>query len=223
MSDAEGFFTRWSRRKAARRVGDAPPRAVQDETPARDTKHAPAAREGATPSAARAEPPASRSSTTPRQPPTASVARGDALPLPTLADVEGLVPTSDFSRFVAPGVDASVQHAALKKLFADPHFNLMDGLDTYIEDFGRPDPLPEGMLQQMAQARFLGLFTEPEAADECDALPHTTPQAPDAPMVTDPDPNDEDPDLRLQPDDAAGPAGPEASPVGHPGREHGRA
>ena len=30
----------------------------------------------------------------------------------------------------------------MKKLFSDPHFNVMDGLDTYIDDYGKPDPLP---------------------------------------------------------------------------------
>lgn len=226
MSDAEGFFTRWSRRKAARRVGDAPSRAAQDETPARDTKHAPAAREGATPSPARAEPPASRSSTTPRQPPTASVARGDALPLPTLADVEGLVPTSDFSRFVAPGVDASVQHAALKKLFADPHFNVMDGLDTYIDDYNTPNPIPPAMLERLLHTRAMrALDAQPPSADAAAAVPPAAgaeeaafPDGANAPALPQsaaagddgapPGPDtDEDTALRLQPDDAADAAG----------------
>jgi hypothetical protein len=33
-----------------------------------------------------------------------------------------------------------VRNAALKKLFTDPHFNVMDGLDVYIDDYGKPDP-----------------------------------------------------------------------------------
>ena len=71
-----------------------------------------------------------------------------------------LTPASDFTRFVAPGVDSSVKNAALKTLFTDPHFNLMDGLDTYIDDYGKPDPLPAGMLRQMAQSHALGLFDD---------------------------------------------------------------
>ena len=47
---------------------------------------------------------------------------------------------------------ADVRNAAMKKLFADPHFNVMDGLDIYIGDYTQPDPLPEGMLAQMAGA-----------------------------------------------------------------------
>ena len=40
----------------------------------------------------------------------------------------------------------------MKKLFSDPHFNVMDGLDTYIDDYGKPDPIPLSMLRRMNQA-----------------------------------------------------------------------
>ena len=43
----------------------------------------------------------------------------------------------------------------MKKLFADPHFNVMDGLDTYIDDYAKPDPIPPAMLRQLASAKFL--------------------------------------------------------------------
>jgi hypothetical protein len=96
--------------------------------------------------------------------------RTTAPPPPTLDEVKALTPASDFSRFVAPGVDAEVKNAAMKKLFADPHFNVMDGLDTYIEDYGRADPIPKAMLRQMVQARVLGLLDDeleeqPQPAD----------------------------------------------------------
>ena len=32
----------------------------------------------------------------------------------------------------------------------------MDGLDTYIDDYGKPDPIPLSMLRQMNQAAVLG-------------------------------------------------------------------
>jgi hypothetical protein len=47
------------------------------------------------------------------------------------------------ARDVAP----EVKNAAIKKLFADPHFNVMDGLDTYIDDYSKPDPIPPEMLR----------------------------------------------------------------------------
>lgn len=101
-----------------------------------------------------------------------------------MADVAGLTRQSDFSRFVAPGVDGDVKNAALKKLFADPHFNLMDGLDTYIDDYGRPDPLPPGMLRRLAQSSLLGLLDGEDraaAAPAPDAVPDAVPDAaPDA-------------------------------------------
>ena len=59
-----------------------------------------------------------------------------------------------------PTSTAACSNAALKKLFSDPHFNVMDGLDTYIDDYGKPDPLPPVMLRRMAQSTFLGLFDD---------------------------------------------------------------
>ncbi|NDH54956.1 MAG: DUF3306 domain-containing protein, partial [Betaproteobacteria bacterium] len=127
---------------------------------------------------------------------------------------------SDYARFVAPGVDAGVKNAALKKLFTDPHFNLMDGLDTYIDDYGKPDPLPVGMLRQMAQSKSLGLFSDDP--DPADPSAHPLPcSGPDPRLTTQPRP-DEDLDLRLQPHDGDRPPGPGQSPGPDAGREHGR-
>lgn len=84
----------------------------------------------------------------------------ERVPRPTLEEANALTASSDFSRFVAPGVDAEVKNAAMKKLFADPRFNVMDGLDTYIDDYGKSDPIPKAMLRQMVQARMLGLLDD---------------------------------------------------------------
>jgi len=43
-------------------------------------------------------------------------------------------------------------------MFTDPHFNIMDGLDIYIDDYSKPDPLPPGMLERMVQSDMLNLF-----------------------------------------------------------------
>jgi hypothetical protein len=56
------------------------------------------------------------------------------------------------------GVAPEVKNAAMKKLFADPHFNVMDRMDIYIDDYSQPDPLPLAMLRQMNGAKFLNLF-----------------------------------------------------------------
>ena len=85
---------------------------------------------------------------------------------PPLPPVESLTPESDFTPFMAKGVDESVKRQALKTLFQDPRFNVMDGLDTYIDDYSKPDPLPEGWLEKMNQVARLGEYratVEPEA------------------------------------------------------------
>jgi hypothetical protein len=85
----------------------------------------------------------------------------EAPPLPTLDDVAKIDRFDpDFSAFMKPDVDPSVQQAALKKMFTDPHFNIMDGLDIYIDDYSKPDPLPPGMLERMVQSDMLNLFSK---------------------------------------------------------------
>jgi hypothetical protein len=83
-----------------------------------------------------------------------------------MADAQKLTPESDFSGFMASDVTPDVKNAAVKKLFTDPHFNVMDGMDVYIEDYSQPDPLPMAMLRQMVSAKTLSLFD-----DEPDELP----------------------------------------------------
>ena len=77
-----------------------------------------------------------------------------------LPAIESLTPESDFTRFMQPDVPRASRNAAMKKLFTDPHFNVMDGLDTYIADYSIEDPIPESMLRELAQSKMLGLFDE---------------------------------------------------------------
>ena len=81
-----------------------------------------------------------------------------AEPLPP---VESLTFDSDYRAFLHPTVDEGVKRAAFKKLFSDPRFNVMDGLDTYIGDYTLADPMPEGMLDKLAKV--YAVVTEPEA------------------------------------------------------------
>ena len=213
--DAGGFLARWARRKDRARAGaaEAPERSAVPEpvTPA----SAPVG-----PSSAAASPvvPSSAAAALPAAP----VQPTPAEPAPTMADVQRLTRDSDFSRFALPGVDPDVKRAALKKLFSDPHFNVMDGLDTYIDDYGKPDPLPLSMLRRMHQSAALGLFAEEPAAGAATAEGSTrgergAPVAQSIPPADSPAPPgaatpaaaDDVPDLRLQQDDAAGLGGPE--------------
>jgi hypothetical protein len=93
----------------------------------------------------------------------------------SLDDVKLLTKDSDFKPFMAGNVGPEVRNAAMKKLFADPHFNVMDGLDIYIDDYSKSDPIPESMLRQMASAKFLKLFDDGEEGDK-QALAVTPPR-----------------------------------------------
>lgn len=73
--------------------------------------------------------------------------------LPSMKDVALLAADADFSPFLAKGVDQAVRRAAMKKLFSDPHFNVMDGLDIYIDNYTKPSPLPPGMLEKLQHAK----------------------------------------------------------------------
>ena len=115
--------------------------------------------------------------------PAADAVPAAELPPPTLEDVAALGHDADFRRFVQPGVDETVRRSAMKKLFTDPHFNVMDGLDIYIGDYNTYEPMsaamvamlvhgkqlldPLGHLQQPAM-RMLDRLTEdvPEPVDE---------------------------------------------------------
>ena len=131
----EGFLRRWARLKSA-------PAALQGEASQPDplqTDPGPA-------QTARPEP-------VPAQAPAVSAqAAAPGRASPTLEDVARLTPDSDYSAFVAQGVDKAVQRMALKKLFADPNFAVMDGLDIYIADYNKASPLPDAMLATLRHA-----------------------------------------------------------------------
>ena len=84
-----------------------------------------------------------------------------------IPDAEALLaqlgPDSDFGQFLRQEISEEVRRKAMKTLFADPHFNVMDGLDIYIDDYSISDPIPEAMLATLNQARGL-LFDAPEEA-----------------------------------------------------------
>jgi hypothetical protein len=79
----------------------------------------------------------------------------ESAPPPTLEDVAKLTHESDFSRFVGRDVDDAVKRSAMKKLFSNPHFNVMDGLDIYIDDYTKFTPLTPTMLASLKHAKDL--------------------------------------------------------------------
>jgi hypothetical protein len=138
MADEPGFLGRWSRRKLDVREGQV---LAEPELPANAIVPAPVPVADSETSAAPAQ----------QQP---------APPPLTLQDASLLTPDADFTPFMARDVAPEVKNAAMKKLFTDPHYNIMDGLDTYIDDYSKPDPIPESMLRQMVSAKFLNLFDD---------------------------------------------------------------
>ena len=76
-----------------------------------------------------------------------------AAPLPELPPADKLTFDSDYRAFFHPKVDEDVRRAALKKLFSDPRFNVMDGLDVYVDDYSKTEPIPPAMLAGLRQAQ----------------------------------------------------------------------
>ena len=130
----ERFLTRWSRLK---RTGAVTAEAVP-ATP--QTSAVATSESGAVPDV-RGVPPATV--TTPTE-----VAA-------SLPPIESLSIESDFAPFFQPKVPEALRRAAVKKLFADPRFNVMDGLDVYIDDYSKPDPISPEMLKGLVHARDL--------------------------------------------------------------------
>ena len=111
---------------------------------------------------------------------------------PALPPVESLTSESDFAAFMRPKVDEGLRRQALKKLFADPHFNVMDGLDVYIDDYTKPDPIAPDVLERLMQMGFVrdaGTMSVEEARPEASSPPEApTPAVPE--MASDDPPAD---------------------------------
>lgn len=122
---ADDFFSRWSQRKSQ-------PDHAEDPAP----RAVPADQAGASPGANPAQ-------------------HADELPPPTIDDVAHLTNDSDFSRFVRQDVDETVKRSALRKLFSNPHFNVMDGLDIYIDDYNKFTPMTPALLASLNHAKDL--------------------------------------------------------------------
>lgn len=97
--------------------------------------------------------------------PDAAVSSDRAAP-PPLPPLEKLTLESDYSGFFHPKVDENLRRAALKRLFSDPRFNVMDGLDVYIDDYSKPSPIPPEMLAALKQARDILDWAQAQRTDE---------------------------------------------------------
>jgi len=147
MSKPERFLSRWSRRKleALRTSPDATPSAAA--APAASSL--PVAAEPAQSTVVATSPPAE------------------------LPPVESLTFDSDFTAFLRPQVDESVRRAALRKLLRDPRFNVMDGLDVYIDDYTKASPLEASMIKDLVSARYI--FSPPATRVNADGVVEDVP------------------------------------------------
>jgi hypothetical protein len=82
------------------------------------------------------------------------IGQPEEAPLPELPPIDQLTPDSDFRPFMDPRVPDALRRMALKKLYADPHFNVQDMLDDFAEDYTTMlEVLPDGMAGKFAHAR----------------------------------------------------------------------
>ena len=133
MAD-EDFLRRWARRKSeARQGGEPAPQPVLPSLQPATNAASPVAVAGPVSSGA------------------AETSAPASLPDPAL-----LEPGAEISAFMAKGVDDLVRRKALKTLFSDPHFNVMDRMDVYIDDYSIADPLPPDWLDKLEQVTHLG-------------------------------------------------------------------
>jgi hypothetical protein len=105
--------------------------------------------------AQRAEPVPATANNAPSQAAVATAAQTPAVEASKAANAtaqlpppEMLPPDSDFTAYFALRDEASepLRRAALKQVLRDPRFNVMDGLDVYIDDYTKPSPIPEDLL-----------------------------------------------------------------------------
>jgi hypothetical protein len=138
--DKENFASRWSRRKIeARKEKPAEPRPSSEPT----VPAVPAVTDAA------AAPPGAPA---PRE-------------LPPLESLKGLA--SEYTEFLKPGVDENLRRSALKKLFADPHFENFERFEAYCEDFTKGEPIPLAMLKTLQHAK--GLLFDDEKKEDAHA------------------------------------------------------
>jgi hypothetical protein len=154
-SEPESFLARWSRRKrAAEREAERPAESAVPATPA------------ALPANSTSDVVAEGTPASLPAPETGPAATTE-VPLPPIESLDGL--RSDYQAFFQQPVAEELRRAALKKLFADPHFNQMDMLDVYVDDYTQFEPLPAAMRMRLPSARAFLLDSERAALDAAEA------------------------------------------------------
>ena len=139
---SENFLSRWSKRKLEvrareKQAEDAPELQLSAPFQGSDTNQGNAVSE-----LADSQPKAQ----TPSQP---------ELPLPTEADLLAVKQGGDIKAFMVDKVSTELKNKAFKALFSRPEFNVMDGLDIYIDDYNKFTPLSQEDIGKMTLSKQL--------------------------------------------------------------------
>lgn len=87
--------------------------------------------------------------------PKAQITSQPELPLPTEADLLAVKQGGDIKAFMVDKVSTELKNKAFKALFARPEFNVMDGLDIYIDDYSKFTPLSQEDIGKMTLSKQL--------------------------------------------------------------------
>ncbi|MEQ9107248.1 MAG: DUF3306 domain-containing protein [Limnobacter sp.] len=77
------------------------------------------------------------------------------LPVPTEDDLAGVEQGGDIKAFLVDKVSKDLKNKAFKALFSRPEFNVMDGLDIYIDDYNKFTPLSKEDIEKMTFSKQL--------------------------------------------------------------------
>lgn len=140
---SENFLSRWSKRKLEVRAQEQ----LAEEVTVLKTE-APLSGVDSGQSAAAGE----LSSTKPLE---QTAATQPELPLPTEEDLHAVEQGGDIKAFMVDKVSTELKNKAFKALFSRPEFNVMDGLDIYIDDYSKFTPLSQEDIGKMTLSKQL--------------------------------------------------------------------
>lgn len=141
MSDS--FLSRWSKRKLEARTKED----LAEVTPPLEAKFLPDEKRDVAQRTAVGDPGnTTLKSKEPSQP---------ELPLPTEADLLAVQQGGDIKAFMVEKVSTELKNKAFKALFSRPEFNVMDGLDIYIDDYNKFTPLSQEDIGKMTLSKQL--------------------------------------------------------------------
>ncbi len=109
--------------------------------------------------------------------PPGTVPTAAEAPLPSLETLAEQGLEGDFSAFMQTQVDEGVRRLAIQQLFRQPVFNVMDGLDVYIDDYSVFEPIAASELAGLSHARSM-LFPELEQTEQLAQEQVVQPEAP---------------------------------------------